>query len=89
VAQQQAISQTKQPGTGVEAVKNWILAKHPERADVAPDEDLIENRLVDSLSFVEFVFLIGECAGQEIDMDAVDLNDLRTLAAIEKRFLAG
>lgn len=89
MAQQQVVSQTTRPETGIEAVKAWILAKHPGRADVAPDEDLIENRLVDSLSFVEFVFLIGESAGQEIDMDTVDLNDLRTLAAIEKRFLAG
>ncbi|MEV6806378.1 phosphopantetheine-binding protein [Streptomyces sp. NPDC051132] len=72
----------------MDVIKNWILARHEDRTDIGPDEDLIENRLVDSLSFVEFVFLIEETGGAEIDMDSLDINDVRTLATIEKRFLS-
>ncbi|MGW1865964.1 phosphopantetheine-binding protein [Streptomyces mauvecolor] len=82
---EQITQETTAQGIGV--IKQWILAKHENLTDIAPDEDLIENRLVDSLSFVEFVFLIAETSGQEIDMDNLDLADVRTLAAIEKRFL--
>lgn len=79
---------TNQQTTRIDVIKDWILAKHEDRTDIAPDEDLIENRLVDSLSFVEFVFLIEETSGREIDMDSLDINDLRTLAAIEKCYLS-
>jgi acyl carrier protein len=79
---------TNQKTTRIDVIKDWILAKNEGRADVAPHDDLIENRLVDSLSFVEFVFLIGETGGKEIDLDSLDINDLRTLAAIEKCFLS-
>jgi acyl carrier protein len=72
----------------IDAVRDWILARNEGLTDVAPHDDLIENRLVDSLSFVEFVFLIGETSGKEIDLDTLDINDLRTLAAIEKCFLS-
>jgi acyl carrier protein len=68
------------------AVRDWILSKHPERRNVAADEDLIESRLVDSLSFVEFIFVIEQVSGVEIDIEHLNLDDLRTLAALEKKF---
>ncbi|GLW21375.1 acyl carrier protein [Microbispora triticiradicis] len=72
----------------IDQIKEWILAKHKNRTDVGVDEDLVDSRLVDSLSFVEFVFLIQEVSGVEIDMDTLNISDIRTLAAIEKHFLA-
>lgn len=80
---------TEQATTRIGVIKDWILTKNEDRTDVAPDENLIESRLVDSLSFVEFVFLIEETSGTEIDMDSLDINDVRTLATIEKCFLSG
>ena len=80
---------TEQAPRRIDVIKNWLLAKHEDRTDIAPDEDLIESRLVDSLSFVDFVFLIQETGDVEIDLDSLDINDVRTLATIEKRFLAG
>lgn len=79
------MTQTRAP---IERIKEWIVVKN-NLADLAVDVDLIQNRLVDSLSFVEFVFLIQEVGGVEIDLDALDINDVRTLAAIEARFLTG
>lgn len=70
----------------VETVRNWLLAKHTERTSIASDEDLITARLVDSLSFVEFVLTIEEASGVEIDRDAINLEDFRTLDAIERKF---
>jgi acyl carrier protein len=80
---------TEQKTKQIDIIKDWILAKNEGRAEIAPDDDLIDNRLVDSLSFVEFVFLIGETSGVEIDMDSLNIEDLRTLSAIERCFLSG
>jgi len=71
---------------GLDQVKAWILKRHPDRDDVAPDLDLIENRLIDSLSFVEFVFLLEQVSGRTIDMETLEVDSIRTLDAIERTF---
>ncbi|MFJ6621734.1 phosphopantetheine-binding protein [Kitasatospora sp. NPDC091335] len=73
---------------GIDQVRDWILAKHPERESIAPDENLIESRLVDSLSFVELVYTIEGASGVEIDFDTIQMQDLQTLSSIEKAFFA-
>ncbi|MEU9865322.1 acyl carrier protein [Streptomyces sp. NPDC047971] len=73
---------------GLQQVKNWILERHPEREDIAPDLDLIENRLIDSLSFVEFVFLLEQESGRSIQMETLEVEEIRTLAAIGTHFFA-
>jgi acyl carrier protein len=71
---------------GIDEVRAWILSRHPERESIAHDENLIESRLVDSLSFVELVYAIEGASGVEIDFDNIDLQDFQTLSAIEKAF---
>ncbi|MER5310323.1 acyl carrier protein [Streptomyces sp. NPDC002773] len=71
---------------GLQTVKSWILERHPEREDIAPDLDLIENRLIDSLSFVEFVFLLEQESGTAIQMETLEVESIRTLGAIEQHF---
>ncbi|MCY0928825.1 4'-phosphopantetheinyl transferase superfamily protein [Streptomyces sp. H27-H1] len=71
---------------GLQQVKNWLLARHTEREDIASDLDLIENRLIDSLSFVEFVFLLEQQCGRSIQMETLEVDEIRTLAAIESHF---
>jgi acyl carrier protein len=75
--------------TPIQQVKDWILKRHPEREDIPADLDLIENRLIDSLSFVEFVFLIEQLSGRSIPMDGIDVEEFRYLKVIDERFLAG
>lgn len=41
---------------------------------------------MDSLSFVEFIFVIEQASGREINTEALDLDQLRTLDAIERSF---
>jgi acyl carrier protein len=56
-------------------------------ADIPADLDLIENRLIDSLTFIEFLVFLEELTGQPIDQDNLRAADFRTLAAIEAKFL--
>ncbi|MBV2355728.1 acyl carrier protein [Streptomyces sp. J2-1] len=71
---------------GIDVVRNWILSRHPERARIGPDEDLVRTRLVDSLSFVELVYVIENATGAEIDFDTIDLKDFQSLSAIQRAF---
>jgi acyl carrier protein len=73
---------------GIDAVRDWLVKKHPERETIGADEDLIEARVVDSLSFVEFLFVIEEASGTEIDQENIDLEKFRTLAAIENTYFS-
>lgn len=66
----------------------WLRSKNPELTeDPADDVDLIEARLIDSLEFLEFVYLLEELSGEPVDLTSVTVDDFRTLAVIEKRFL--
>lgn len=71
---------------GLQSIRAWLLTNNPERQTIGHDEDLIDSRLVDSLSFVDFIFRIEEASGNEVDMDTLDLDAVRTLSAIEKYF---
>ncbi|MET9789300.1 acyl carrier protein [Streptomyces canus] len=70
----------------IDEVRNWILKRHPERQTINAEENLIQTRLVDSLTFVELVYVIENATDVEIDFDNIDIQDFQTLAAIEKAF---
>jgi hypothetical protein len=66
----------------------WIRLKNPELGrEFGPHEDLVESRLIDSVDFLEFTFLIQEVSGRHIDLTKVSIDDFRTLAVIQQRFL--
>jgi acyl carrier protein len=73
----------------LERVKKWLLARKPELSDLAPDQDLIESRVIDSLSFLEFVFFLEELTGREIQVTPDAVNSLRTLHSIEEKVIHG
>jgi len=70
-------------------VLEFIHQRNPEVGELTMDDDLIDRRAVDSLAFVEFLYLLEELGGEPIDPEDIDLDDFRTLRAIDKRFLAG
>jgi len=74
--------------TGIEKVRDWILGRHPDRTELAFDVNIIESRLVDSLSFVELVYAIEDASGAEIDFDTIDVEDFQTLNTIQRAFFA-
>ncbi|MEU9092220.1 acyl carrier protein [Streptomyces sp. NPDC087901] len=70
-------------------VVDWLYSKNPElTGEIGTELDLIEGRLVDSLDFLEFIYLLEEVSGRPIDLGTVSVDDFRTLARIEERFLS-
>jgi acyl carrier protein len=71
----------------LEAIRHWIVAKHSSAIDIDLDTDIIENRLIDSLEFAEFLFALEEITGNAIDLERVSLDAFRTLRNIQSHFL--
>lgn len=74
---------------GMVAVREWITSKCVAGDAIDLDVDLIENRLIDSLDFAEFLFLLEQVSGKAINLEQVDLDSFRTLRSIQSRFLPG
>lgn len=74
--------------SNIDKVEAWILERRPERDVIPRDLDLIDNRVVDSLAFAEFVLHIEETSGSAIDMDNLDIDNFRTLDAIDQNYFA-
>lgn len=77
---------TTQSPTGIDFVIDYLRAKRPDLEHIDPDFDLIENRVLDSLGFVDFLYLLEEQTGQEISLDTVSAEDFRTINRIKARF---
>ena len=67
-------------------LRDWIVERHPERADVGIDTDLVEGVLFDSMEFVAFLVFVEDVRGAPIAADDVDTDNFRTLRTIEQRF---
>lgn len=73
----------------MQQISEWIASKNPGLdREITPTEDLIEGRLIDSLDFLEFIYLLENVSGQPIDLTEVTVDDFRTLDRIQERFLA-
>ncbi|MFC7813303.1 MULTISPECIES: acyl carrier protein [unclassified Streptomyces] len=72
----------------MEEIIKWIRSKNPDlQTEITGDTDLIESRLIASVSFLEFVALLEELSGEPIDVGSLDVNDFRTLDRISAKFL--
>lgn len=71
----------------ISEVKQWLLSKKKHLTDIPPDLDLIENNIVDSLSFVEYVLVIEEISGKEVVVDDAVLDKVRTLERVQLHFM--
>ncbi|AUG78731.1 hypothetical protein CFP65_3961 [Kitasatospora sp. MMS16-BH015] len=73
----------------MDEIISWIRSKHPDlETEVAGDTDLIESRLIASVSFLEFVALLEDLTGDRIDVANLKIDDFRTLDRINEKFLA-
>jgi acyl carrier protein len=70
----------------IEPVRSWLEQRNPTRGQITDDVDLIEGRLVDSLSFVEFLYVLQEASGKQIDPESLELEDIRTLCSMRDAF---
>ncbi|BBB61685.1 hypothetical protein ACO0LL_22400 [Undibacterium sp. TC4M20W] len=71
----------------INEVKQWLLSKKKYLSDIPFDLDLIENDVVDSLSFVEYVLLIEEISGREVVVDDTVLDKVRTLDRVQQHYM--
>ena len=72
----------------LEQVTAWLLARHPDLSGIDPDDDLIENRLIDSLGFLEFLALIERLTGRPVDVEATGIDCFRSLSNLDRAFFA-
>ncbi|MFF9007603.1 acyl carrier protein [Streptomyces goshikiensis] len=70
-------------------VVDWLLERNPTVDEIPEDLDLIENRLIDSLGFMEFVLLLEDLTGRELQLDQIDVDQFRTLRSLTHHFLKG
>lgn len=73
----------------IKPVVDWLLERNPDREGIPEDLDLIENRLIDSLGFMEFLLLLEDLIGRELQLDQIDVDQFRTLRSINQHFLKG
>ncbi len=71
-----------------ETILEYLRSRAPGAARIDPDLDLLENRIIDSLGFTEFVFFLEELRGIPLDLDDVRADDFRTVRAIGLNFMA-
>jgi acyl carrier protein len=71
----------------MDKIRQWLGQKSENALTVGLDEDLIENRIIDSLSFMEFIFFLEEITGKEGLLESATVDSFRSLTAIERSFL--
>ena len=72
--------------TEAQMIVDWLRARKPD-VQIEDDLDLIQSRVIDSLMFMEFIFLLQEVTGSDIAVDKISLDHFRTLRAIRANFI--
>lgn len=70
----------------METVVEFLLSRNPGLTAVDWEADLIDNRILDSLAFAEFFFLLEELTGAPIDLEYFDIDTIRSLEHIQHTF---
>jgi acyl carrier protein len=71
-------------------VKKWLLRERPDIKEIGLDTDLIDNRILDSVTFINFVYFMEELTGKRISLASGSAaNSLRTLRMIRTNILEG
>lgn len=76
-------------GDMIDEIVEWLHARTGRTEPIPADLDLIETRLIDSLSFMEFILLLEDVIGRELDPQALSVDQFRSLNAIRAHFLNG
>ena len=72
----------------IEELKLWLLRERPDIKDIDLDTDLIDNRILDSVTFINFVYFLEEFTGKRIPLaSGAAANSFRTLRMIQNNML--
>lgn len=72
-----------------QALCDWLQQRAKLSSPIALDVDLIKNKIVDSLIFVEFLMVLEQSTGLMIEVDETLHDKVKTLAAVQKHFFQG
>ncbi|MEJ2856443.1 MULTISPECIES: phosphopantetheine-binding protein [unclassified Saccharothrix] len=67
-------------------ITTFLSAKCPDSGPIGEHEDLVDKGVLNSMHFVELLYLIEAELETELSLDDVTADDLRTIAAIRDRF---
>jgi acyl carrier protein len=70
-------------------VEAWLLSRNPGLTTIDYDQDLIDTRVIDSLTFTEFLLLLEELLGHELEFTEQSAVAFRTLRGIEEHIVGG
>lgn len=65
----------------------WLQERNKSGKEITLTTDLIEEKVIDSLTFVEYVMMIEEVTEQTVVVDDSILSKVNTLAKVEETFL--
>jgi acyl carrier protein len=85
----QLAPQTHDSDEIVAQLRAWIISNNQSAEGMGLDTDIVENKLIDSLNFINFLVLLEELRGDEIPYDQVEVERFRTLRAIKTHFFDG
>ncbi|MFL6118527.1 phosphopantetheine-binding protein [Actinophytocola sp.] len=67
-------------------ITSFLESKCPDVGPIDVDEDLVLTGVLNSMHFVELLYLIEAELNTEISLDEVTTDDFRTIANIRNRF---
>jgi acyl carrier protein len=71
-----------------ELIAKFLQEKCPDSGPIAETDDLVLTGVLNSMHFVELLYLIEAELNTEISLDDVSTDDFRTIANIRARFFA-
>ncbi|MEO6260181.1 MAG: acyl carrier protein [Thermoanaerobaculia bacterium] len=72
----------------VDSLRAWLVRANANvrPMHLAPDTDIIESRILESLQVVEFILFLEETSGRAILAEELNFDSLRTLDSIYESF---
>ena len=68
-------------------LQEWLTTRNPRaKVGFTQQTDIIEERILESLQFVEFIMLLESLVGEPVLTEELDPNRLRTLNTIWAEF---
>lgn len=81
-------TETDTAGDAVDKIREWLCTKNPQARSIGLDDNIIENRVIDSLQFITFLLFIEEMLGRKLRSDEVEEESFSTIRAIRDNFFA-
>jgi acyl carrier protein len=71
----------------LDVLREWLLEKNPDLQTIDDELDLFENKLIDSINFVEYILIIEELIDREIPVSNDLVAKTATLGSVREHFL--